>query len=59
MFQKLRIAIGIAGLFEVLLIMVQKGKAGMAGRTVDPLEVQHELVVPLGIDGRMRGEQFG
>ncbi|MFC7524180.1 transcriptional regulator [Parapedobacter sp. GCM10030251] len=37
----------------------QECKPGMVAGFVDPLEIQHQLVMSLGVDGRMGGKQLG
>ncbi|MOA54462.1 hypothetical protein D3C78_1780800 [compost metagenome] len=53
MFEKLRVAIWFCGQLNILLIMIQKGKAGMIPGLVDPLKVKHEFIMAGSVQRRM------
>jgi hypothetical protein len=57
-FQELRIAIRVLSRLHILLVMVQEGKSGMIPGLVDPLEVQHQLVIALVVHGGMGRKEY-
>ena len=58
-FQKLGITVRIHCLVNILLVMVLKGEAGMGTGLIGLFKIEHQLVMPHGIDRRMGGKEFG
>ena len=58
MLHKLRIAVGIASIANILIVVILKRKPGMIASCINAFKVAHQIIMTISVNSGFTSEKF-